>query len=214
MVTVMNVWIGTDESGKGDYFGSLVIAGVMVDNTTAVKLKELGVKDSKLLSDSRVKLLSESIRNLCHFSVVAIGPIKYNELYSKLHNLNRILAWGHARVIENLLEETYCDTVITDKFGDKTYIEKALMSKGKQINLIQRPKAEDDIAVASASVIARDKFLTELRKLSTQIGMQLPKGAGYQVEEMAIHLTKKLGYDILNKIAKVHFKTTQKLRIV
>ena len=215
-------WIGTDESGKGDYFGSLVIAGVMVDEATASKLKSIGVRDSKRLSDSKVKSLSEAIQKLCPYDIVTISPPKYNELYSKLHNLNRLLAWGHARVIENLLSgvgqgtHTYpginsCDTVIADKFGDKGYIEKALMTKGKQITLIQRSKAEDDIAVAAASIVARNGFIDEIAALSTQIGVQLPKGAGPQVEEMAQYLVQKCGKEILNKVAKVHFKTSNKI---
>ncbi len=218
----MNAWIGTDESGKGDYFGSLVIAGVMVDETIASKLKSIGVKDSKRLSDSRVKSLSEDIQKLCPCDIVTISPPKYIELYSKLHNLNRLLAWGHARVIENLLSgvgqgtHTYpginrCDTVIADKFGDKGYIEKALMTKGKQITLIQRPKAEDDIAVAAASIVARNGFIDEIAALSTQIGVQLPKGAGTQVEDIAQYLVQKYGKEILNQVAKLHFKTSNKI---
>lgn len=207
----MNSWIGTDESGKGDYFGGLIIAGVIVNETTASKLKELGVKDSKKLSDSRAKSLSETIQKLCPYEVVAISSRKYNELYSKLRNLNRILAWGHARVIENLLEKVNCDTVIADQFGDKRYIEKALMTRGKRTKLIQRPKAEDDIAVGAASVVARDRFLVELEKLSSQVGVQLPKGAGAQVEEVAQSLVEKHGKGILNKVAKLHFRTSGKI---
>ncbi len=208
----MKKWIGTDESGKGDYFSGLVVAGVMVDESTASKLKELGVKDSKRLSDSRVKVLSDSIREICPHSVVSIGPERYNELYSRLRNLNRILGWAHARVIENLVTQTSCELVIADKFGNKRYIEKALMEKGKQIRLEQREKAESDPAVAAASILARDGFLKELKKTGDKIGVLLPKGAGIQVEEMAQDLVKKHGEGVLGSIAKVHFKTTQKLK--
>jgi ribonuclease HIII len=207
----MKCWIGTDESGKGDYFGALVVAAVAVDEATAVKLKDLGVKDSKTLSDSRATSLSESIQEMCPFSVVVVGPPKYNELYSKFRNLNRLLAWGHARVIENLLHEAACDTVITDKFGDERFVERALMTKGKQVKLIQRHGAEDDIAVAAASVVARHKFLQNLDELSTQVGMQLPKGAGQPVDDAARLLIEKHGEDLLQKVAKVHFKTTRKV---
>jgi ribonuclease HIII len=207
----MEQWIGTDESGKGDYFGGLVVAGVMVEKRNIPKLKELGVKDSKKIPDSKVRVISERIQKICPYEIVAIGPPKYNELYSKMRNLNLILAWGHARVIENLLNKIECDTVIADKFGDKRYIEKALMTEGRQITLIQRPKAENDIAVASASMVARNKFLTELERLSTQVGFRLPKGAGLQVEITAKALIKKYGEEILDKIAKTHFKTTNKI---
>ena len=205
-------WIGTDESGKGDYFGGLAVAGVMVDESTASKLRKLGVKDSKKLSDSRVGVLSTSIKEICPHSVVSIGPEKYNELYSKLRNLNRLLAWAHARVIENLLESVRCELVIADKFGDERYIEKALMEKGKQIRLEQRKKAESDPAVAGASILARDMFLEELKNTGEQIGTVLPKGAGPQVEVVARDLVKKYGEDVLEKIAKVHFKTTCKIK--
>jgi ribonuclease HIII len=206
----MKCWIGTDESGKGDYFGGLVVAAVAVDEATAVKLKDLGVKDSKKLSDSRARSLSESIQEACSFSVVVVSPPKYNELYSKLRNLNRLLGWGHARAIENLLNEVECGTVISDKFGDERFIERALMTKGKQVKLIQRHGAEDDIAVAAASIVARHKFLQNLEELSEQIGMQLPKGAGQPVDDAARLLIEKHGKDFLQKVAKVHFKTTQK----
>ncbi len=208
----MKKWIGTDESGKGDYFSGLVVAGVMVDESTVSKLKELGVKDSKRLSDSRVEVLSDSIKEICPNSVVSIGPERYNELYSRLRNLNRILGWAHARVIENLVTQTSCELVIADKFGNKRYIEKALMEKGKQIRLEQREKAESDPAVAAASILARDGFLKELKKTGDKIGTVLPKGAGIEVEEKAQDLVKKHGEGILGSIAKVHFKTTQKLK--
>ncbi len=207
----MNSWIGTDESGKGDYFGGLVIAGVMVDEHTEPKLIELGVKDSKKLSDSKVKLLSKEVQKICPHSVVMIGPEKYNELYSKLHNLNHILAWGHARVIENLLKKVNCELVITDQFGDKKYIENALMKRGKQVKLEQYPKAENNLAVAAASVLARDKFLDGLSKISAQIKVSLPKGASEKVEQVAKDLVGNYGNTILNEIAKVHFKTTNKI---
>ncbi len=120
--------MGTDESGKGDYFGPLVAAGVFVPDGQEDVLRELGVKDSKRLSANRVRQLAEMIKDGYTHSVVAIGPEKYNELYAKLRNLNRLLAWAHSRVIENILEQIPCTQVITDQFGDRQFVEKALMN--------------------------------------------------------------------------------------
>jgi ribonuclease HIII len=125
--------IGTDESGKGDYFGPLVIAGVFVPDGQDAVLRELGVKDSKKISDGRVRELAEVIKKGYKHSIVSIGPERYNELYDKLRNLNLLLAWGHSRVIENILEKVNCSLAITDQFGDSRFVVNALMKKGKTI---------------------------------------------------------------------------------
>jgi ribonuclease HIII len=204
-------WIGTDESGKGDYFGPLVVAGVYLDETLLPPLKSLGVKDSKKLSDRAVLAMDKPIRSICPHSVVAIGPVKYNFLYQKIKNLNRLLAWGHARVIENLLEKKPCSRVITDQFGDERFVLDALMKKGKEVTLEQRHKAEDDPAVAAASILARAEFLRRLDELSQKIGVTLPKGASSVVEAIAHQLIEKKGIKMLGEVAKLHFKTTSKL---
>lgn len=207
--------IGTDESGKGDYFGPLVVAGVFVSEDQEDVLKELGVKDSKKFSDSRVRQFAELIKKGYKHSLVVIGPEKYNELYGKLRNLNRILAWAHSRAIENILEEVHCVQAITDQFGDKLYVLNALMKKGKRIELIQKPKAEEDIAVAAASILARDEFLRRLYFLSQDVGVDLPKGSSPLCEEAAVGLVRRHGEKIIDRVAKRHFKLTQRiLRLV
>jgi ribonuclease HIII len=203
--------IGTDESGKGDYFGPLVVAGVFVPDKQQDVLKELGVRDSKRFSDNRVREMAELIRKGYKHSVVAIGPEKYNELYQKLRNLNRLLAWAHARAIENILEEVACAQAITDQFGDKLYVENALMKKGRDIELIQRPKAEEDMAVAAASILARAEFLRRLYFLSQDFGIDLPKGSSPKSEEVGCDLVQKQGADVLDKVAKTHFKLTPRI---
>src|SRR3972149_887344 len=167
-------WIGTDESGKGDYFGPLVIAGVFCNLELEKELKALNVRDSKVVSDNQVKQMAEKIRQICLHNLVVIGPEKYNQLYEKIKNLNKLLAWGHARVIENLLDSlpSKVDLVISDKFGDEKFVERALMEKGKKIRLEQRIKAEEDVAVAAASILARAEFLTRLRRLSSELGQE------------------------------------------
>lgn len=203
--------IGTDESGKGDYFGPLVVAGIFVLDEQLGVLKELGVKDCKRISDNRVREMAELIKKGFKHSIVAIGPEKYNELYGKLRNLNRILAWAHARVIENILEEVPCGKAITDQFGDRLYVEKALMKKGRNIELIQMPKAEEDLAVAAASILARAEFLKRMYFLSQDYGIDLPKGSSPRAEETGLILVKKHGADVLDKVAKKHFKLTPRI---
>jgi len=201
--------IGIDESGKGDYFGPLVIAGVRVTPELESDLRLLGVRDSKRISDGRIFEIAPDVRMLCRHSIVAIGPQRYNELYSRIGNLNRLLAWGHARALENLLEEGPCPLAISDQFGDERFILNALLEKGQAIQLIQRPKAEEDLAVAAASILARAEFLARLKRLSQDIGVTLPKGASQAVEAAARVVLGKHGHDGLAKVAKLHFKTTK-----
>jgi ribonuclease HIII len=212
----MENYIGVDESGKGDFFGPLVIAGVVSNENLNKELEKFGVKDSKKLSDKRVFELSEKIKEVCIVNVVVIKPKRYNELTEKL-NLNKLLAWGHARVIENLLKEIEkvgfkCSSAISDQFGDENYLLNSLMQMGKKINLIQTPKADElDLAVASASILARAEFLKQLKILSEKYGMNFPKGAGQNVINFANEFVKKFGKDELKNVAKLHFKTTKQI---
>ncbi len=202
--------IGLDESGKGDYFGPLVIAGVYVDANTEDKLIALGVRDSKQLYDNRILALDEQIKALCPYFVVPIEPTRYNDLYAKLKNLNRLLAWGHAWTLEKLLEKVTCDLAIVDKFGDDSYVRAALQEKGRQITVIQQTHAEADIAVAAASVLARARFVQYMEQLSRKVGKSLPKGASDPAIITRGHeLVAEYGKDILNEVAKLHFKTTE-----
>jgi ribonuclease HIII len=201
--------IGIDESGKGDYFGPLVIAAVFVDATTQGELKLMEVRDSKKISDGRILEMAPDIKTICPHSVIAIGPQKYNELYAKIKNLNRLLAWGHAKALENLLERVPCERAISDQFGNERLILNALQDKGRKIVLEQRTKAESDLAVAAASILARAEFLLRLKRLSHEVGTTLPKGASPTVELAARMVIKKHGQDRLGDVAKLHFKTTQ-----
>ncbi|MCR4881559.1 MAG: ribonuclease HIII [bacterium] len=205
-------WIGTDESGKGDYIGPLVAAGVMIKKEQAEFMTSLNIKDSKKLTDKFIIEISPKIKQNCAFSVVTINPEKYNQLYAKFGNLNKLLAWAHARVIENILEkEPACENAISDKFGDESLIKNALQKKGKKINLIQRTKAESDIAVACASVLAREEFVKRTKTLSQIYGIDFAKGGGDVPTQQAADFVQKFGKDKLNLIAKMHFKNTQKI---
>jgi ribonuclease HIII len=125
--------------------------------------------------------------------------------------LNRLLAWGHARALENLLQQVDCSLAISDQFGDERLILHALQGKGKQIRLVQRTKAEADLAVAAASVLARADFLLRLDRLSQEVGTTLPKGASPAVELAARMVVKKHGREKLGQLAKLHFKTTERV---
>jgi len=201
--------IGIDESGKGDYFGPLVIAAVFVDGTTQGELALMQVRDSKKISDGRILEMAPDIKTICPHSVIAIGPQKYNELYEKIRNLNRLLAWGHAKALENLLERVPCSLAISDQFGDERLILNALQAKGRTVTLKQRTGAESDLAVAAASVLARAEFLLRLKRLSNEVGTTLPKGASPAVELAGRMVVKKHGRERLAAIAKLHFKTTK-----
>lgn len=203
--------IGIDESGKGDYFGPLVIAAVFVTPALEQDLALMQVRDSKKISDGRILEMAPDIRLLCPHSLVAIGPQRYNELYAKIKNLNRLLAWGHARALENLLQQVDCDLAIADQFGDERLILNALQEKGKQIRLVQRTKAESDLAVAAASILARAEFLQRLDRLSQELSTTLPKGASAAVELAGRMVVKKYGRDRLETVAKLHFKTTKQV---
>ncbi|MEQ1751572.1 MAG: ribonuclease HIII [Prosthecobacter sp.] len=207
--------IGVDESGKGDYFGPLVIAGVYVDAYVARSLREIGAVDSKRISsDSKISQLAEAIRSVPGLSwqIVQINPEKYNELYTKFGNLNRLLAWGHARVIESLLEKVPdCPQAISDQFANPTVLQRALQTRGRTIDLIQRTKAESDPAVAAASILARDAFVKWLKKTGDEFGIELPKGVSDKVKSNAREIFSQDGLGGLNRVAKLHFKTTSEV---
>ena len=205
-------WIGTDESGKGDYFGPLITAGVMVKREQVEYLTSLNIKDSKKLTDSFIRKISNEIKKNCPFSIVVISNEKYNELYTKFGNLNKLLAWAHAKAIENILGKTPCEYAISDKFGDESLIKNALQKEGKKIELIQRTKAESDIAVACASVIARCEYVERMEKLGLEFKTDLKKGASLQVTEIAQEFVKKYGKEKLKFVAKLHFKNTSLLK--
>lgn len=213
-IPIMEKRIGTDESGKGDYFGPLVIAGVLLNKTDERRLMSIGVQDSKKNSDAKNREIAAQIRELLgdeKCKIVFILPEKYNELYGKMKNLNLLLAWGHARAIENILATSECNHAIADQFGDESYIKKALMEKGKMIELFQTPKGERDIAVAAASILARDMYLKQLELLSKKANIDLPKGASPEVERIARIIVQRQGKEKLRCYAKLHFKTTERV---
>ena len=208
--------IGVDESGKGDFFGPLCIAGVYVNESVIGAWKDAGIRDSKnISSDKKIAELAELIRTTpgCVTDSVVVGNEAYNRLYQKMKSVNTLLAWGHARVIENLLGKRYQMNpapvkAISDQFAaSKSVIEKALMAQGKELQLVQRHKAEEDVSVAAASILARDAFVKGLAKLEKDFGAKLPKGASAAVDAAAKQFVESRGAAELGKISKLHFRT-------
>jgi len=206
---------GVDESGKGDFFGPLVISGVYVDRGIGRKLLDAGVVDSKRIgSDTRIRALADTIRktSLGLVETVLIGPAKYNELYEKFGNLNKLLGWGHARVIENLLaKKPACPRSLSDQFADARVISASLLKHGRKIAIEQRPRAESDIAVAAASIVAREAFINWLERKSKELGIRLERGVSPSVKGTARKLVEMNGPDALREVAKVHFRTAHEI---
>jgi ribonuclease HIII len=207
--------MGIDESGKGDYFGPLVVAAAYVDEELAETFRSLDVRDSKRLSSDRRALeMARAIREALgnRFALVTIGPRAYNRLYAKIGNVNRLLAWGHARVMENLLRVVpECPRAVADQFGPERQIRQALLKRGRRIELEQRPRAETDPAVAAASVLARAAFVHALGQMGKARELDLPKGASARVVEAAGELVDRAGAPALLDAAKCHFRTTDKV---
>jgi ribonuclease HIII len=208
--------LGVDESGKGDFFGPLCVAGAYVNEAVVGAWKDAGIRDSKTISsDGRIRDLAELIRNTpgCVTTVVPIGNEAYNRLYAKFGSLNSLLAWGHARVIENLMGQKHRMSpppvrAISDQFASsKDTVARALMTLGRGIELVQKHRAEEDVAVAAASILARDEFVRRLGMLEKQFEMVLPKGASAAVDSAARGFVARHGAENLPKVAKMHFRT-------
>ncbi len=201
---------GIDESGKGDFFGPLVIAGAYVNRDIARSLMDAGVQDSKAIkSDNKIRKLAEVIRNTPGISleIIAIGPSRYNELYEKFANLNKLLAWGHAKVIENMAaKKPECPRALSDQFANPRELAGALKSKGVAIELEQRTKAESDVAVAAASILARERFINWLRDKGDELGVTLPRGASKEVQALTAKLKEEKGLEFLKEVGKTHFR--------
>lgn len=206
-------YIGTDESGKGDYFGPLVVAGVYLTPDSGKLLRSIGIRDSKELSDSQIRQFAAEIKKMNDiiFDVVLISPEKYNQLYEKMGNLNTLMGWAHSRVIENLLVKCSAGEVISDKFGNEKIILDALQQRGRSINLTQVTKAEKFTAVAAASILARESVVKWFKIQSKKYKVEIPKGSSSEVERTAKYLFEKYGEDIMKNLVKVHFKTSNKV---
>ncbi|MDX2084603.1 MAG: ribonuclease HIII [Candidatus Melainabacteria bacterium] len=221
-LNLTGTYLGTDESGKGDYFGPLVVAGVVVTEEIRKELAQAGIVDSKTLNDATIAKRAQLILDTVgadSIALVEIFPERYNALYESMRqqkkNLNHLLAWAHATAIETLLTKCpHCQTLadvqaVADQFGSPHYIQQQLRTRGQQIVLHQVPRAEANLGVAAASIVARHRFVIGLERLSAQVGVALPLGAGAPVLKAAKNLVKSQGRSVLRQVAKYHFKTTQ-----
>lgn len=207
-----NQWIGTDEAGKGDYFGPLVVAGVYINDECRDDFLEIGITDGKKISNTRVRKLADWMydRYAEHIIVKKKMPKDYNSLYSNLENkgknLNNMLAQLHVDVIQSLASQTGTKNALVDKFPKYDILTPLLTIREIKIKL--QEKAEKDIAVAAASVIARNTFLTSMESLSKKYQLELPRGA-YQVTDAGREFVKMHGKATLHNVAKLHFRTTK-----
>lgn len=206
---------GVDESGKGDYFGPLVIAGVYSDEYTAAELVKIGCRDSKAIpDDKKIAAIAAKIMALpgVAYEVVCIGPKRYNELYAEFTNLNRLLAWGHARVIAALHEKVpTCPRALSDKFANEWVLRTAFKKRNVPVKLDQRVRGESDVAVAAASILARARFVKWMQDAATASGCEMPLGCASHVTKAARVFVQTHGRERLADVAKLHFKTTAKV---
>jgi ribonuclease HIII len=206
---------GIDESGKGDFFGPIVISGAYVDRGLARAMREAGVADSKrITSDARIREIAGKIRALpgSVHDVVLVGPEAYNKMIAKMGSVNRLLAWGHARVLENLLaKRPDCPRALSDQFADPALLRRALLEKGRTIQFDTATKAESDPAVAAASILAREAFIDWMDRTSRAQGVRLPRGASAEVKRVARELVAAGGAAVLERLAKTHFRTAHEV---
>ena len=201
--------IGVDEAGKGDVFGPLCVAALYADAQQITSLIQMGIRDSKRLSDPAIIKIAEKIQKECAYSIIKIFPKRYNELYAQFKNLNHLLAWGHATAIEELVEKSGCSHVMIDQFASEHVVENALRKKSLNVSLTQRHRGEEDIVVAGASILARAAFVQGIERLSKEFQLDLPKGASAQVIAAGQKFITIHGEQTLHQVAKLHFKTIQ-----
>lgn len=204
-------YIGSDEAGKGDFFGPLCVAAVYATAAERRALHTLGIKDSKTLSDKKNQLLAQEIRTLCLYDQIVIFPKRYNLLYPKFRNLNYLLAWAHAALIEQLYKNSQAPLAIVDAFTKEPLVENYLKKKQIPLTVSLIEKGESDIVVAAASILARAAFIEGLALLEKEFNVTLPKGSGPPASSQALSLFQGQGRQLFPSIAKLHFKTYKQL---
>lgn len=209
--TVDDERIGTDEAGKGDYFGALTVAAVYVGPSDIARLRSIGVADSKQLSDDAARRVAAALEATTIHAIVVADPPEYNRRHREVGNVNVLLGELHAEAILAVAARAPCRRVLTDQFGDDEHVRRVLRAANADLELEARPRAEDHVAVAAASILARAAFLSSLTRLSDACGIDLPKGAGEPVDRALRKLAAVVGREGLPAFAKVHFRTTEKV---
>jgi ribonuclease HIII len=198
--------IGVDESGKGDFFGPLVIAAFLAADADLEKLREVGVRDGKLIADKKLLGIDEYLREIYPHAIIRIMPREYNTRYQEIKNLNKLLAEGHARAIEQVLSGAGAELAISDKFGKPELIERELAQRNQLIELHQIERGESVIQVAAASILARAAFLRAIDEMSVSCGHEIPRGASAAVDRAGREIVARLGPEVLPDLVKMHFK--------
>lgn len=208
---------GSDETGKGDWFGPIVCVSVYSDPQRDIDLEKIGVRDSKALTDKQMPALAQKIRNLDRdgYHVLILNPTKYNELYAKFYsqgkNLNHLLAWMHATVIRNLHQKKpLLQVAYVDQFANEDRIS-PLLKDLSAIEVIQKPGGESNLAVAAASILARSELIRWHEKMAQELGFEIPYGAGCRTLSVARQILAQFGSEKLPDFIKMHFKTTVEL---
>lgn len=215
-----NAWIGSDECGKGDYFGAPVVCAFAYDKSLDAEFKRLGIMDSKLLKPDQIKHLAMHLyrHHAARISCLPLKPTKYNELIASFRkegkNLNHLLAWQHGTAILELCKKQGpWQGILVDQFSLHKRVQSYLKAKDCSLPCIERPGAEADPAVAAASIIARYQFVLAHRELGKFYQIDFPLGASRGVIEAALEFCKQYGFGRLNEVAKLHFVTTAKVKL-
>ncbi|MBX3472795.1 MAG: ribonuclease HIII [Planctomycetes bacterium] len=203
---------GGDESGKGDYFGPIVVGAWLLEERHVAKLRELGITDSKKMTDANMEKLAGQLDKLDRGHVITVMPREYNGLYARTGNLNVLLSRLHGQCMSALIRKHKAPrAVLIDQFARNTDEMRDAMNLPAGTKLVTRTGAEADLAVAAASVLARVAFVAGLKELGHEFGMTFPPGAGSPVVQAGREFKRTFGADQLPQVAKVHFKTTGQL---
>lgn len=207
--------IGSDEVGTGDYFGPIVVTASFVSKENQQFLIDLGVKDSKKITDEKILEIAPKIIEKIPHSTLIFDNESYNKYHTDDINMNKIKAILHNKVLLNLIKKEYpYEQIIIDQFvNPKKYYEYIKDAKEVVKNITFFTKAEDKfLCVAASSIISRYVFLKKMDELSKEIGIEIPKGAGDKVDEVAKEIVEKFGFEKLSSISKLNFKNTEKLK--
>lgn len=213
-----NSWIGSDECGKGDYFGPLVVCAFWADQSIIPRLRQMGVRDSKMLSDSQIMDVAQELYREYggRMNGIVLKPRRYNQIIGdmreKNRNLNDLLAWQHHSVVEALLKSAKdVEGVLVDQFSPSQKVNAAFKKTHAALNVVERTGAERDLAVAAASILARYQFLTHFKEMRQRYKVNFPLGAGSAVDQKAREYVQRFGSKKLEEVAKLHFKNTQRV---
>ncbi len=210
--------IGSDETGTGDYFGPVTVAAVFVPKEKIALLQELGIKDSKMLTDEKMLLIADDIKAICPHSILVLRNEKYNTVQQKGWSQGKIKALLHNKALLHVLNKikpTSPDYILIDQFAERDIYYRHIQNEKEIVrdNVLFSTKAEQlHVAVAAASILARVAFLKEMDHISKEINMTIPKGASNKVDEMAAKILLTHGEQALQNITKWHFANTEKAK--